>query len=178
MRIAVSGTHGCGKSTVISDFLEACPEFEHEPEPFEWLDETPDVPGADSFFAQLRISVQRLQTYPAGVHVIAERCPLDFLAYLMALEELDRDNAAPELTRQAWAMFPEAMRHVDVLALLPIEERRPFPIPESEDLQLRQSVDAILLELADDGDLVGERVSVAEVIGTRSERLSVILSLT
>ena len=34
MRIAVSGTHCSGKSTLINEFLAAHPEFTYEPEPF------------------------------------------------------------------------------------------------------------------------------------------------
>jgi len=34
MRIAVSGTHGTGKSTLIDEFLGAHPDFVHEPEPY------------------------------------------------------------------------------------------------------------------------------------------------
>jgi len=34
MRIAVSGTHGVGKSTLIGAFLRRHPEVVHEPEPY------------------------------------------------------------------------------------------------------------------------------------------------
>ena len=34
MRIAVTGTHGSGKTTLIEDFLERHPRYEHEPEPY------------------------------------------------------------------------------------------------------------------------------------------------
>lgn len=175
MRIAVSGTHGSGKSTLIEDFLEARPGFQHEPEPFEWLEDAPDQPGADYFFTQLQISVQRLQTYPPSARVIAERCPLDFVAYLIALDELGRKDAAPELTQQAISLFPAAMRHIDVLIVLPIEDQRPLPIPESEDLPLRLAMNTILLELASDREVVGDRATVLEVAGSRTDRLTALL---
>ena len=39
MRVAISGTHACGKSTLIDEFLLVHPEFTHEPEPYTVLDE-------------------------------------------------------------------------------------------------------------------------------------------
>ncbi|HEX7830976.1 MAG TPA: hypothetical protein VF787_15075, partial [Thermoanaerobaculia bacterium] len=63
MRIAISGTHGSGKSTLIDDFLHAHRDYAHEPEPYEWLDE-PAEPDAESFYRQLELSVERLRRYP------------------------------------------------------------------------------------------------------------------
>ena len=37
MRIAVSGSHSVGKSTLIAGFLSRHPEYAHEPEAFEVL---------------------------------------------------------------------------------------------------------------------------------------------
>ncbi|HEV3486499.1 MAG TPA: hypothetical protein VG106_13905, partial [Vicinamibacterales bacterium] len=85
MRIAVSGTHCSGKTTLVEDFLAIHRDYAHEPEPYEWLTElhgegTPDVPGVDDFYRQLEISVDRLGTHDRGAKVIAERSPIDFLA--------------------------------------------------------------------------------------------------
>ena len=94
MRIAVAGTHASGKSTLIADFLAAHPEYEHEPEPYEWLDEDLEAPDAGSFFRQLQLAVRSSGEHPPGARVIAERSPLDFLAYIMALDELGRGGRA------------------------------------------------------------------------------------
>ena len=37
MRVAISGTHGCGKSTLIDAFLLDHRDYLHEPEPYEAL---------------------------------------------------------------------------------------------------------------------------------------------
>lgn len=84
VRIVVSGTHASGKSTLISDFASRHPEFTVLPDPFELVDED-DAVGAALFAAQLRIAADRLTDEPGRTHVIAERGPLDFLAYLLAL---------------------------------------------------------------------------------------------
>ena len=39
MRVAVSGTHCCGKSTLIDAFLLTHSDFAHEPEPYTALTE-------------------------------------------------------------------------------------------------------------------------------------------
>jgi deoxyadenosine/deoxycytidine kinase len=58
MRIAVSGTHGMGKSTLAEDFVERHPEFVLEPEPYYVLQEQfgidfAEEPTQESFITQL-----------------------------------------------------------------------------------------------------------------------------
>ena len=164
MRIAVSGAHCSGKSTLIDDFLAAHPDYVHEPEPYEWLvdlygEDVGGEPGVDDFFRQLEVSVERLSSYPRGARVIAERSPLDFIAYLQALE------CEPAVLEQAVALANKGMEHVDLLVVLPIDG---VAAPESEDLELRQAVNDCLLEL------VGE--DVLELRGTRQARLAALES--
>jgi hypothetical protein len=56
MRIAISGTHSCGKSTLIDEFLTTHPEFHHEPEAYEALgdrgEEFSAEPSADDWHTQ------------------------------------------------------------------------------------------------------------------------------
>ena len=148
MRIAVAGTHCSGKSTLIADFLAAHPEFLHEPEPFEWL-------GDSDFHHQLEVSVERLAQYAPGTRVIAERSPLDFVAYLAAQGE--RVDEAMELAT-------EGMAHVDLLVVLPLDGS--IDCPEDEDLELREAMNDELLALVDDAG-----VRVAHLQGSREARL-------
>jgi predicted ATPase len=92
MRIAVSGTHGVGKSTLIEEFLRVHPEFVHEPEPYEVLvedygEEFSAEPCVEDFLRQLEFNLERVGQHEQQENVIYERCPLDFLAYLTALHE-------------------------------------------------------------------------------------------
>ena len=110
MRIVVSGTHCSGKSTLVSDFLAAHRDYTHEPEPWEWLVEVyneslPEEPDGAGFHRQLEVSVERLRTYGRTAHLIAERCPLDFLAYILALDDLGRDRHAMQLVEPAVLRF-------------------------------------------------------------------------
>ena len=120
MRIVVSGTHGSGKSTLISDFARRHPEYTVLPDPFELIDESWDLPGVEMFTAQLRLSADRLLAHEGGENVIAERGPIDFLAYLLAAAELAGGQLPPTLQSRAIAMTASALDDVDLLVVLPI----------------------------------------------------------
>lgn len=144
--IAVSGTHCSGKTTLIEDFLAAHPDYEYEPEPYEWLDEDARAePEAEDFYRQLEVSVERLQSHGRGAKVIAERSPLDFLAYLLALEDLRRSPRDCERIASAVELVTEGLSHLDVLVIVPLDGR--IEAPESEDLELREAMNERLLEL-------------------------------
>ncbi|WP_157001924.1 hypothetical protein [Agromyces laixinhei] len=173
MRIVVSGTHASGKTTLIDDFVVAHPEFERWGDPFELVDASLDEPDASTFFEQLVSSTRRLTaTDAADRPVIAERGPIDFLAYLAALESLRRGGRSATLFERGFGPTAEAMRHVDLLVVLPLHHRDALRVADDDDLELRAAMDEELLELVDDPDLVGERTRVIEVSGGRAARLA------
>src|SRR6476469_882502 len=75
VRIAVSGSHCSGKTTLVEDFLRRHAEYTHEPEPYEWLTEASAELNAADVWQQLEISVERLSAHAPGSNVIAERAP-------------------------------------------------------------------------------------------------------
>jgi predicted ATPase len=88
MKVAVSGAHGTGKSTLIAGFLERRPEYLDEPEAFETLADDiglseGDEPTVEDLRALLEFTVSVLTTHTAE-HVIFERSPVDYLAYAAA----------------------------------------------------------------------------------------------
>lgn len=177
MRIVVSGTHASGKSTLISDFAVRHPEFTVLPDPFDLLDETWDEPGAGMFARQLRLSADRLVSDEFTGDVIAERGPLDFLAYLAAVEELTGDARSPELLERSTSLTAEAMCEVDLLVVLPLTDADPIVVGDDEDPELRGAMNDALLDLVDDLDLIDARTHVAEIAGTPGERLAALESL-
>lgn len=176
MRIVVSGTHASGKSTLISDFALQHPEFVVLPDPFELIDETWDHPSVGMFAAQLRVSADRLLTGQAA-SFIAERGPLDFLAYLLALDELGDGSLSPELLERSAAIATEALSRVDLLVVLPLDGANPIEVDDDEHRQLRRAMNDILMDLLDDPDLLGDSPRVTEIVGGRRERLSVLEAL-
>jgi len=172
MRIVVSGTHASGKSTLISDFVLGHPGFAVLPDPFELVDEEADAPSGALFAAQLGIAADRLHDEPADADLIAERGPLDFLAYLLALAELDGRALDERFLARATARTAEAMAAVDLLVVLPLSASDPIHVAADEHLELRAAMDAVLLELVDDPDLVGPGVAVVEITGDPASRLA------
>lgn len=170
MRVVISGTHGSGKSTLIGDFAGSHRDWAVLPDPYEFVDAAEAQPGARVFLQQLRIAADRLSE-PAAGSVIAERGPVDFLAYLRALDDLGRRGASPDALERGERLASEAMAEVDLLVLLPLSDGDPIELDEEEDLELRDAMDLALLELADDPDLVG-RARVVEIAGSRERRLA------
>lgn len=167
MIVVVSGTHASGKTSLIDDFAAAHPEFEVLPDPYELLDGA-DA-GGGSFFAQLQVTAARL--LEAEGDVIAERGPLDFLAYLDALDVLGRPERAPEAFRRGVELCREAMAGVDVLVVLPLNAADRIDVPDDEDPELRDAMNDSLLDLMDDEDLTGG-AHILELSGTRPDRLA------
>jgi hypothetical protein len=179
VRIAVSGTHCSGKSTLVDDFLAAHRDYVHEPEPYEWLEDVygesaAAEPDAEDFYRQLQFSVERLGNYETGARVIAERSPLDFLAYILALDDLGRTGRDCALIASATEVAAAGMAHVDLLVLLPLNTTDGISAPDEEDLELREAMNDHLLDLVATDPyslLASGRPLVVELHGRRHARL-------
>jgi hypothetical protein len=174
MRIVVSGTHASGKTTLIDDFLDGHPEYERWGDPFEFVDFALDEPDASSFSEQLVASARRLLAGGAQRDVIVERGPIDFLAYLAALETLGRGGRSAAAFEQGVELTSRAMDEVDLLVILPLQHRDGPGAADNEDLALRSAVNEALLELSEDAELTGNRARVIEVVGDRATRLAAV----
>lgn len=122
MRIAVSGTHCTGKSTLIDEFLKAQTDFVHEPEPYTVMvedlgEEFAAEPCVEDFYRQLDFNIDRLQQHAPGERVIYERCPIDFLAYVDALD--------PKKTNTLLGPVSDAMQNLDLIVYLPLDDTAP-----------------------------------------------------
>ncbi len=183
MRIAISGTHCCGKSTLVEAFLRGHQHYQHEPEAYEALEDLygetfAAEPSADEFYQQLEYQLGRLAEYRAGERVIFERSPLDYIAYLQALGELGRAGASEELTEQAHEVAPDAIRRLDLIVYLPLEGEL-ASAGDVEDPKLRWAVDERLAGILLDDDLglfTTSRPKVIEARGTTPQRLRTVES--
>lgn len=172
----VSGTHASGKSTLVSDFALLHHSYAVLPDPFELVDEEEDPAGHQSLVRQLVVSAERLCQWRPGDDVIAERGPIDLLAYLHALTALGRGQLDADLLERLHSMTTRAMAHVDVLALLPIDPDAGIVVPDEEDPDLRVAMDRHLLRLAEDPDLVPASAVVVELTGSPERRLAGLLT--
>ncbi|MDQ2643928.1 MAG: ATP-binding protein [Myxococcota bacterium] len=130
MRIAISGSHRTGKSTLIEALSDRLPGYEVVAEPYASLEEEghelSHPPTVEDFVAQLERSISDLNE--AGEDVLFERCPLDFLAYLACHEQADAfelEDFLPALR--------EALQRLDLVVFVPIEGRDRIRFSRADD---------------------------------------------
>ena len=69
------------------------------------------------------------------------------------------------------------MAHVDLLVVLPLESPDLIRVPDDEDPELRAAMDAHLLDLCEDDELVGSVRQVLEVSGPPESRVAQVLAV-
>lgn len=172
MRIAVSGTHGVGKSTLIDEFLRRHPQFTHEPEPYTVMvedlgEEFSAEPCVEDFRRQLEFNIERLTQYTANDDVIYERCPVDFVAYIHALDPQSAEESLDSIT--------EAMRQLDLIVYLPFDATG----GEDEFPKLQRAVDHRLSAIFREdefGIMSSTPATVVEAAGPTDHRLKTLES--
>ena len=144
MRIAVSGAHRTGKTTLVEQLARLLPDHAVVDEPYRLLEEEgyefSAMPSLDDFERQLDRSVATL--LDAAPNQILDRCPADLLAYLICHEDAEAFDPASGLSRVA-----EAMAAIDLVVFVPIE--RPDRIAAFDDdyTALRRRVDGALRQM-------------------------------
>ena len=168
MRIAISGTHGTGKSTLIDKFLRAHPHFVHEPEPYTVLvedfgEEFSEEPCVEDFYRQLEFNVERLKHHTHEPHVIYERCPIDFLAYIAALDAKSAESVLDQVI--------EGIQHLDLIVYLSLDHNHAL---EAEYPKLRKAVDRRLSAIYNEDEysiISASGIEVIEATGSTEQRL-------
>ena len=169
MRIAVSGTHCNGKSTLIDEFLQVHPQFVHEPEPYtvlveEFGEEFSEEPCVEDFYRQLQFNIDRLEQRSREAQVIYERCPIDFLAYIDVLDS--------QAAQASIGLVSEAIRNLDLILYLPVDPS--LDVPRDDYPKLRESVDRRLSAILNEdefGIISSCGVVVVEATGSTKQRL-------
>ncbi|WP_370674842.1 ATP-binding protein [Pleomorphomonas sp. PLEO] len=180
MRIAVTGTHGCGKTTLIDDFISAHGNYESVPEPY-WLLAQNGMPFADGpttadLEEQLGQSCMLLLEQAREKDLIFDRCPLDFIAYLDIVSASEGFEWLPQgrlLNRIA-----KALASLDLIVFVPLLRLDEIGVP-IEYPQLRTKVDQRLKTMLrqDDLGLLEDGPRIVEVSGSRAERVARIETL-
>ncbi|MNE33582.1 hypothetical protein D3C80_1272610 [compost metagenome] len=160
MKQAVIGAHRVGKTTLVEKLQESLPEYKYYTEPYYALEEAghifSEVPTVDDYLMQLEYSINQLSS--SDDNVVFDRCPIDILAYIMAVSK--SGNVQP-----LYHKVQRAMQEIDLLVFVPIEkpdliECKGFELPK-----LRYRVNEILIDLIEDFE-----VETIEVSGTLSDR--------
>lgn len=166
MRIAISGSHLVGKTTLAEALSDTLPRHELVPEPYELLVddeyEFAEVPSLEDFELQLERSFQCIQE--SGTNVVFDRCPLDILGYLFT----HRDAEAFQL--EDWMpRVRDAVAKLDLIVFVPVEDPDLVAVPRSQ-VRLRSEVDAVLRDIIVD-DAYGLDIDVMTAAGTPGARL-------
>ncbi|AWK06838.1 hypothetical protein HYN56_22455 [Flavobacterium crocinum] len=162
MRIAILGAHLVGKTTLAEKLQESFSNYELYPEPYFEMQEMgfafSETPTADDYMSQLDYSLK--QILRSDKNAIFDRCPLDLLAYALAVD--DSVNF-----QSVFNKIQDAINKIDVFVFVPIEDRDRISCSDSNLPELRYYVNDIIIELINDFDL-----KVIEVKGDLSQRLN------
>jgi hypothetical protein len=187
MRIAVCGSHGTGKSTLIAAFVARRPEYVYEPEAFETLGDDVDVvapegPTSEGLHALLEHSVGVVERHGPGARVVHERSPVDYLAYAAASRRTWSKDDRSRFVRDHVPLVRACLRHLDLIALLPLSGKGPIAPRAGESAGFRRRVaERLGRALIDDVyELFGEPWSprVVELSPVPERRLPELMRLT
>lgn len=162
MKIAVTGAHRTGKTSLVEKLTEALPEYSCKAEAYYQLEEKgytfSDIPSLEEYILQLEYSIDQLST--GGDNVIFDRCPIDMLAYIKASQEFENFDI-----QSFYLKVQKAMTEIDLLIFVPIEDPDVIRCQESDLPELRQQVNEILYDWIFDFN-----IDVIEVSGSLIER--------
>jgi hypothetical protein len=171
MRIAVSGTHLVGKTSLAEALSGHLPQHAVMPEPYYLLEEDgyefAGMPSLEDFEAQLTRSFQAVEE--SGDQAIFDRCPLDVLGYLLTHAD------AHAFTLEDWMpQLRTSVSRLDCIVFVPIENPDRIAVPRSQ-ARLRADVDTVLQEIVLD-DVYGLDLQVITVAGTPAARVSQVMT--
>jgi len=184
MRMAVSGTHFIGKSTLIEDFVMKHTNYKSESEPYYHLQNEKSMelslePSLDSMLEQLDYSINQISECTNEKNIIFDRCPVDFIAYAMcALDQDDIDINDSEISER----FPDikaALNNLDLILFLPITKQNSIEYTE-ENPAYRKSADKFFKKIFRDDvcDIFPKynHPKVIEIYGDRVTRIKILES--
>jgi hypothetical protein len=161
VRIAFSGSHRVGKTTLVDSVKDRLPRYTTVDEPYHLLEddgyEFAEQPSLEDFEAQLVRSLAALDD--AGRDVLFDRCPVDVLAYL-----LEHDDATAFDPDDWLDQIRDAVQTLDLVVFVPIEEADRIALAAHEDADQRRAVHDRLRDLLVD-DALGSGVEVLTVRG-------------
>ena len=166
MKIAVTGTHRVGKSSLAEKLKEVLPGFESRAEAYEELMEAghefPEIPSPDDYLLLLNHSIKQFDTSQANI--IYDRCPLDYLAYILATADFANFDI-----RSWYQRVKDIMKQIDLLVFVPIEYPDLIYCPESGLPGLRLKVNDILIDWL--GEYNQDYIEVSGSVQSRATRV-------
>lgn len=184
MRIAVSGTHFIGKSTLIQDFLKMHPEYIFESEPYyklqeEQLMELSLEPSLESLLEQLDFSIQQINQLQDKKNIIFDRCAVDFVAYAMCIAEQENRDIHDSEMAERFIDIKSALNNLDLIVFLPISKENAITYTE-DNPEYRKLADKCFKKLYRDEvcDIFPgyNHPRIIEITGEREKRVKILES--
>ena len=163
MRIAISGSHSLGKSTVVHDWVARHPDYLREEEPYRALGlygpyeilfreaSTKLHNGIQMFY-----NISRLHRFGLSTdRVIFDRAPVDYLAYSQYTADQGTTDIDPAFVSSMVAPIRESLDHLDILAFVPQSAEWPVEMEADGirpvDYAYRDEVDTIFKKIYREG---------------------------
>jgi hypothetical protein len=189
MRIAVSGSHSLGKSTVVNDWVARHPHFKREEEPYRalGLHGPYEILFRDASTKlhngiQLYYNIGRVHRYAdSSFDVIFDRSPVDYVAYSQYTADQGSTDIDAAFVESMVSGVRESLDHLDILAFVPKSEEWPVDMEEDGirpvDHAYRDEVDSIFKQIYREGRFgvmppsKGPGPLLIELLGPRQQRL-------
>jgi GTPase SAR1 family protein len=166
MKIVVTGAHRVGKTTLVEKLQENLVDYDFKIEPYLELEEQgyefSETPNVDDFLKQLEYSIKQLSSNDQNV--IFDRCPIDLLAYIKAVDETKN-------IKSLYNKIESITTKIDLLVFVPIEKPDLILCQESDFPKLRKRVNEILNDW-----ILDLGIETIKVKGTLSNRLDQVIS--
>ncbi len=141
MRIAFTGTHQVGKTTLAEEIANHLPNFTLIDEPYLQLQESgylfSEEPSLDDYITQFDLAVKQLED--SDDDILFDRCPLDLLAYIHATDPTKEISALYET-------MVSSLSNIDLIIFVPIESPDIVSCSSDDLPNLRRKVDEVLQE--------------------------------
>lgn len=187
MRVAVSGAHSLGKSTVVNDWVARHTGYVREEEPYRALGlyGPYEILFRDSSTRlhngiQLYYNISRVHRYGTPEdHVIFDRAPVDYLAYSQYTANQKTTDIDDDFVISMVPAVRESLDHLDILAFVPESEQWPVEVENDGirpiDEAYRTDVDLIFKQIYREGRFdvfpAGKAPLVVELCGSREQRM-------
>ena len=187
MRIAISGSHSLGKSTVVNDWVALNGDYMREEEPYRVL----SLRGPYEILfreastrlhngIQMYYNISRLNRYftPAE-QVIFDRAPVDYIAYSQYTANQRLTDIDDDFVLSMVSAVRESLERLDILAFVPKSDDWPVAMEDDGirpvDHSYRDEVDAIFKQIYRDGrfDILPKKSPplLIELVGSPEHRL-------
>ena len=185
MRIAISGSHSLGKSTLVQDWIASNPQCIHEEEPYRALRDNYEIEFRQKSNRlhngiQLYYNVGRVMRYHRSTdNVIFDRAPVDYIAYSQYTANHGTTDIDDAFVESMVPVVREALERLDILVFLPITDQWQVAMEDDGirpvDHPYREEVDTLFKEIYRNGRFevtrTGHPPRLVELWGPPEERV-------